>query len=174
MRLAPTLLCVFITLILSSTAYADGSTVLEQLEESGSYSLQIEGRDEDGEFKATYLYTPEVQVFKRRDATGESTYLYDKVKRPEKVMVTRRGVAYMYRLDNPNLPDYFPGSLLSYYLEREADRGLDFQYGPDGRLESLEVGDYTRDGDGFFVSKVEFQPDPEDPRFRRYARLLRD
>ena len=174
MHRAPTLLCVFIALILSSTAYANENTVLAQLEESGSYSLQIEGRDEDGEFTATYLYTPDVQVLKRRDAAGESTYLYDKLKRPEKVMVTRLGVAYMYRLDNPNLPDYFPGSLLEYYLEREADRGLQFEYSQDGRLESLEVGDYSNQGTGFYVTQVEFEPDPEDPRFRRYARFLRE
>lgn len=171
MQKASSFLCVFLALILTATACADGNDVLAQLQKNEGYSLQVEGRDEDGEFTATYLYTPEVQVYSRKDRTGESTYLYDKVKRPEKVMVTRAGVAYMYRLDNPNLPAYFPGSLLEYYLKRESD--VRFQYGPDGQVKTLEVGDYSEEGTGFLVTEVEFEPDPEDPRFRRYAHFLR-
>ena len=173
MHRASTFFCIFIVLILSSTALADENNLLARLENHDSYSLQIEGRDEDGEFTATYLYTPDLQVLKRRDRKGESTYLYDKLKRPEKVMVTRSGVAYLYRLDNPNLPDYFPGSLLQYYLGLDSQGGLSFRYLPDGSLDSLEVGDYSSEGPGFMVPEVEFDPDLENSRFRRYASYLR-
>ena len=173
MHRAATFFCIFIVLILSSPILADESALLARLEKHESYSLQIEGRDEDGEFKATYLYTPDLQVLKRRDAKGESTYLYDKLKRPEKVMVTRLGVAYLYRLDNPNLPEYFPGSLLEYYLGLESQIGLRCRYAPDGVLESLEIGGYADGGPGFRVTEVEFEPDLEDSRFRRYASYLR-
>ena len=89
-------------------------------------------------------------------------------------MVTRSGVAYLYRLDNPNLPDYFPGSLLQHYLGLRSQAGLKFRYLPDGRLDNLEVGDYRSEGQGFLVTEVEFDPDLENSRFRRYASYLRE
>ena len=74
MHRASTFFCIFIVLILSSTALADENTLLARLENHDSYSLQIEGRDEDGEFTATYLYTPDLQVLKRR--TPDSHLLF--------------------------------------------------------------------------------------------------
>src|SRR5690606_10255118 len=102
------------------------------------------------------------------------TYLYDKVKRPEKVMVTRDGVAYMYRLDNPLLPEYLPGSLLSYYLARVDDQEIAFKLAADGEIEALKVGDFGERGEGFSVNAIAFDPEPSDPMLSRFARYLRD
>ena len=177
MRRLTSVLCFFLALALSSTTMADGSigSALKNLDQQQSYSLELKGRDKDGEYTATYLYTPELQVMRRQDKFGVSTYLYDKVKRADKVMVTRAGVAYMYSLDNPLLPAFIPGSFLKHHLSSERPESLKVSFTSQGILSGLEVGNFAEQGEGFLVEGLVFDPDPEnDPKFSRFARYLRD
>lgn len=156
---------------------ADSSiaSALKDLNQDQSYSLELKGRDKDGEYTATYLYTPELQLMRRQDKLGVSTYLYDRVKRADKVMVTRAGVAYMYSLDNPLLPAFIPGSFLKHHLSSENSDKLKVSLSSDGRLSGMEVGDFAEQGQGFLVENVVFDPDLEsDPKFTRFARYLRE
>lgn len=190
-RLAP-LLAVFMTLVLQSGALADAriEALTEALDNHDSYSLEITGRDENGEFTATYFYSPEVRVLSREDRDGNSLYLYNKLSRPDKVMVTRRGVAYRYRLDNPRLPAFFPESLLEHYLGKalrsgasqgdgesavyhlEDDRELVIRLEPDGRLAEMEVRTAESGLSIYSFDSLVFDPDLDGPEYSKLSRYI--
>ncbi len=166
-----TLVLFFVALILLAPASADGSidAVMKQLKANESYSFKLQGHDDNGKYSAIYLYSPDLQIWQRQDQNGTSTYLYDKLKRPDKVMVTRNGVAYMYSLDNPLLPDHFPGSLLESYLQ---DRSrVSATTAAEGAFPTLVISPKT--GASVTISELVFSPDLDDPTFSRMARFLR-
>lgn len=157
-----TILCACITLILFNAGLADqGLADLGADSDSGkSYAAKLSGHDGDGEFSAVYFYSDDLRILKRRDKKGVTIYRYQKSKRPDKVMVTRSGVSYFYRLDNPGLPNYFLNSLDVYLADSE-----EF-----GSTETTEFEFETEDGSKVQVKDFTYNPTKDDPRFKDVTR----
>lgn len=163
-RLA-TFLCTCFTLVLFHSGLAQtGITDLNDASAAGqSYAAMLTGQDAGGEFSAVYYCSDDFKLMKRKDRDGVTVYQYQKSKRPDKVLVTRAGVSYFYRLDNPRLPHYFLESLDSY-LEKERAFGGQTQ-------EELTVN--TGDGATLVIKELTYNPSPDDRRFRDVTRYLK-
>lgn len=85
-------------------------------------------------------------------------------------MVTRNGVAYMYSLDNPLLPEHFPGSLLESYLKNGGQ--VSETSSAEGAFPSLVIA--PKSGTPVTISELVFSPSLEDPSLSRLARFLRE
>lgn len=119
-------LTVWISLLLCCTpalAQDSWSAVSDRWEKETSYRVDVSGTDAKGAFELTYVYSPGEVLLKRKDDSGESSFLYDEDLRAGKVLANRLGVAYMYKLDNPHLPEYFSRSLFTHYVEKAEKAG---------------------------------------------------
>lgn len=159
------ILCACLTLVLFHSGLAQtGLTDLNDASANGqSYAAMLTGQDAGGEFSAVYYCSDDFKLMKRKDRDGVTVYRYQKSKRPDKVMVTRAGVSYFYRLDNPRLPHYFLESL-DTYLEKEQKFGSQAN-------EELTVD--TGDGATLVIKELTYNPSPDDPRFRDVTRYVK-
>jgi len=152
------------------TSNGAAETTLESLRTKVSdqepYFMKLEGHDKDGNFTADYYYSPGLSVLKREDGDGSAVYVYDEEKRAEKVQVTRRGVAYMYRLDNPRLPSGFPESLLELCFENG-------EGAVDGENSFRFEADINGDNLVLTVTSLVFDPTPDDPGVASIGRYFK-
>jgi outer membrane lipoprotein-sorting protein len=189
------LFSVFTALFLTSSVAAEPAldALRQKASEHETYAMTLEGSDENGKYTAVYFYSPELSVLTRMDREGKTLFLYDREKRADKVQVTRQGVAYMYRLDNPRLPANFPGSLLSAYLESATGRGqeqatdegnallfetdkgdtLTFVFKSPGEFERLDVVRVGDKAQTLSVTQLEFDPEPDHPDLASIGRYIR-
>lgn len=195
MKKFSTILCLVITLILTTSSLADNGIeeLKRELQDHDSYAARLEGRDGDGEFSALYFHSPELRVLRRKDRKGKVVFEYDKRSRTDKVTVTRGGVAYRYKLDNPLLPSHFPDSLVEFLVGQatgeasveQTDEGtsesyrtedggvVTFLYGGDGSLDSIR---YEASDESRFVLRVTnlmFDPQTDTQEFSRLNRYIR-
>lgn len=190
MRFAKSLL-VFITLVLTQVVSAEPEieALRRQLDEHSAYAVTIEGRDENGEFTALYYYSPEVRVVRIKNRNGKSIFEYDRAKVDDRVQVTRNGVAYRYRLDNPLIPFGLPDSLLSRLLNEvegparvsdgeggkiivfsdQNQRDVRFVFGPNNGIDRVE---FPSEHGELTVTALKFDPQKNDPNYSRLRRYI--